>query len=77
MASCNTSFADQGCDTATGRTQNSVFTIAKNGNQVRFGAVKPSCQGRCSRPDTGPVTQVTAAHAHVESRLASSRVSPS
>jgi len=35
---------DQGCDTATGRTQNSVFTITKNGNQVRFGAVKPSCK---------------------------------
>jgi hypothetical protein len=35
---------DQGCDTATGRTQNSVFTITKSGNQVRFGAVKPSCK---------------------------------
>jgi hypothetical protein len=35
---------DQGCDTPTGRTQNSVFTIAKQGNQVRFRSVKPSCK---------------------------------
>ena len=35
---------DRGCDTATGRNQNSVFKITKNGNQVRFAAVKPSCK---------------------------------
>ena len=35
---------DRGCDTATGRNENSVFKITKNGNQVRFAAVKPSCK---------------------------------
>ena len=35
---------DRGCDTSTGRNLNSVFKITKNGNQVRFAAVKPSCK---------------------------------
>ena len=35
---------DTGCDTAAGRNLNSVFKITKNGNQVRFAAVKPSCK---------------------------------
>jgi hypothetical protein len=35
---------DLGCDTPTGRNENSVYKITKNGNQVRFASVKPSCK---------------------------------
>ena len=35
---------DRTCDTAKGRTQNSVFAISKTSTEVRFTPVTPSCK---------------------------------